>query len=62
MYSYLRMNALSFNYTDIDLAALIKICQVADHLKITPAEAAKRIITAQAKKSNKTTKTGRATA
>lgn len=48
------MNAISLEYTDLSSAALIKIFQLADLLGVTPKDAAKIYLAAQAKKVTQT--------
>ena len=45
------MHSISLEYTDLSSAALVKIFQLADLLGITPKDAAKVYLAAQAKKS-----------
>lgn len=44
------MHSISLEYTDLSSAALVKIFQLADLLGITPKDAAKVYLAAQAKK------------
>lgn len=50
----INMNAISLEYTDLSSAALIKIFQLADLLGVTPKDAAKIYLAAQAKKVTQT--------
>jgi hypothetical protein len=46
------MHSISLQYTDLSAAAMVKIFQLADLLGITPKDAAKVYLAAQAKKAD----------
>ena len=52
------MHSISLQYTDLSAAAMVKIFQLADLLGITPRDAAKVYLAAQAKKADGPQPTG----